>query len=117
MRAFFQSVPMASKDPTSLQAAAAAFLGGYASEWPLRAEDVETAYDVYLLQLAASTYGLSPLDDHGLRGFGRWRTRMAGYLSEHRGVLRRLLADLPYGPPAVRGGRSPAWLLTTIFAP
>ncbi len=94
MRAFFQSVPCGeSGPPEALEVPWRAYLGGYAAELPIQSRDIGVAYDVYLLQLTASTYGLrAPLDDE-LRAFGRWRTRLAAYLSEHRTLLRQLLID------------------------
>jgi Ser/Thr protein kinase RdoA (MazF antagonist) len=101
MRAFFQSVRVGNDSPDGLQRPAAAFLHGYGSQHTLAREEVADAYDAYLLQLAGSTYGLGQSDDAGLRAFGRWRTRLAEYLSEHREPLRTMLADLI--PPAPRG--------------
>ena len=60
MRAFFQSVPVAD----DVERPWRAFIGGYASEHSITREEIETAYDTYLLQLTSSTYGLrEPLDE------------------------------------------------------
>lgn len=92
MRAFFQSVPSAYQSPDALEAPWRAYLAGYTSECQIQPHEVAIAYDAYLLQLASSTYGLSqPLDD-ALREFGRWRTRLAHHLAEHRRDLRELMA-------------------------
>lgn len=92
MRAFFQSVPSAGLSPSALEAPWRAYLAGYRREYRIPPHEIAVAYDTYLLQLAASTYGLShPLDD-ALREFGRWRTRLAHHLAEHRQELREMMA-------------------------
>ena len=70
-----------------------AYLAGYTSECPIQPREVAIAYDAYLLQLAASTYGLRHPLDEGLRAFGRWRTHLARHLAEHRRELRELMAS------------------------
>ena len=93
MRAFFQSVPSASRSPAALEAPWRAYLAGYTSECGIQPRDVAIAYDSYLLQLAGSSYGLRlPLDD-GLRAFGRWRTRLASHLAEHRRELQGMMVS------------------------
>lgn len=93
MRAFFQSVPVIDLSPASLKPRWRAYLSGYAGQYSIAASDVAIAFDTYLLQLAGSTYGLrQPLDDR-LRAFGRWRTRLAQRLADHRQELRDLMAS------------------------
>jgi Ser/Thr protein kinase RdoA (MazF antagonist) len=92
LRAFCQSVPLGTEPPEALEHPWRVFVDGYTREQRLTANDVAVAYDVYLLQLAGSTYGLRRPLDNELRDFGRWRTRTAGYLSQHRQILRPLLA-------------------------
>jgi Ser/Thr protein kinase RdoA (MazF antagonist) len=97
MRAFFQSVPSASID--DIETSWRAYVGGYASAYRISPEEVEIAYDTYLLQLTSSTYGLrQPLDDQ-LRGFGRWRTTLARYLAAHRTEFRPLMASVLSAAP------------------
>lgn len=93
MRAFCQSVPCGDGPPDALEAPWRAYLGGYSAESRIQAQEIGVAYDVYLLQLTASTYGLRASLDDELRAFGRWRTRLAVYLSEHRALLRQMLID------------------------
>jgi len=51
------------------------------------------AYDVYLLQLAGSTYGLrQPLYD-GLRHFGRWHSESSYALAARRRELRSIITS------------------------
>jgi hypothetical protein len=90
MRAFFQSVPSSLDD---IEAWWRAFIAGYASERPISREEIETAYDTYVLQLTSSTYGLRPPLDDRLREFGRWRTATAQQLAGRRGELRALMAS------------------------
>jgi len=92
MRAFFQSVPSSLLE--DIRTSWRAYVGGYASAQRISSEEVEIAYDTYLLQLTSSTYGLrQPLDDQ-LRGFGRWRTTLARYLAGHRTGLRTLMSSV-----------------------
>lgn len=93
MRAFFQSVPCGNGPPNALHEPWRAYLEGYGSELPIRGHEVAIAYDVYLLQLAGSTYGLRRPLDGELRAFGRWRTHLATYLSKHRHRLREMFAS------------------------
>jgi Ser/Thr protein kinase RdoA (MazF antagonist) len=90
MRAFFQSVP-SSLD--GIEAWWRAFIAGYAIERPISREEIEIAYDTYVLQLTSSTYGLRPPLDDRLREFGRWRTATAQQLAARRGELRALMAS------------------------
>lgn len=92
MRGFFQSVPSVFESPRFDGAPWTAYLAGYASECPIGARAVAVAYDAYLLQLTTSTYGLRQPLDEGLREFGRWRTRLAQYLAEHREEVRSVMA-------------------------
>lgn len=93
MRAFFQSVPCGNGSPEAMEESWRAYLAGYGSELPIRQHEVAIAYDVYLLQLAGSTYGLRAPLDRELRAFGRWRTHLAAYLSKHRHRLREMFAS------------------------
>src|SRR4051812_6429537 len=91
MRAFFQSMPSLCECPP-FEPLWLAYLSGYASEHSIQPRDIEIAYDTYLLRLSTSRYGLqAPLDDK-LRAFGRWRTRTAQYLAEHRAEARSMMA-------------------------
>jgi Ser/Thr protein kinase RdoA (MazF antagonist) len=94
MRAFFQSVPFAYQSPHALEMPWRAYVAGYLDECRIQPDRIAVAYDAYLLQLAASSYGLrQPLDD-ALRAFGQWRTRLARYLAEHRRELQELMVSL-----------------------
>jgi Ser/Thr protein kinase RdoA (MazF antagonist) len=96
MRAFFQSVPLDFEDDDheALLSLWRGYLDGYRSAHPIRGDtDIEVAYDVYLFQVTASTYGLRPPLDAALREFGRWRTRLAQYLHHHRANLRTRMAS------------------------
>ncbi|MCX6592916.1 MAG: phosphotransferase [Acidobacteria bacterium] len=84
MRAYFQSAP-----PQAPAALFQAFLNGYRSEQVISDAEVAAAYDVYLLQLTSSTYGLLPSSDANLREFGAWRTRTAIWLAAERTRLIR----------------------------
>jgi hypothetical protein len=97
MRGFFQSVPigLARSDHEALLRLWQGYLEGYRTANPTcGGTDIETAYDVYLLQLITSTYGLRPPLDPALRAFGRWRTEVARYLHDHRNHLRTQMAAL-----------------------
>jgi hypothetical protein len=91
MRAFFQSVPSAFESPR-FDVHWQAYSSGYASEQSIDPNDIAIAYDVYLLQLTSSRYGLEPPLDDKLRTFGRWRTQLAQYLADHRTELRSMMA-------------------------
>jgi Ser/Thr protein kinase RdoA (MazF antagonist) len=93
MRAFFLSAPSAFESPRFEETQWQAYVAGYASENPITARGVSQAYDTYLLQLTTSTYGLDPPMDAALREFGRWRTRTARYLAEHRQQVRAMMAS------------------------
>jgi len=96
MRAFFQSVPMTFGDDgyDALLKLWQGYLDGYRSAHSIRSgTDIEVAYDVYLFQLATSTYGLRPPLETALRAFGRWRTEVARYLHDHRADLRTRMAS------------------------
>lgn len=92
MRAFFQSVPFDHDAGEALAERWRSYVGGYAREQQVTRQEIAINYDVYLLQLAGSTYGLRLPGDDGLRAFGRWRTRLARYLAEHRAELRPSMA-------------------------
>lgn len=97
MRAFFHSVPSSSLE--DIERSWRAYIGGYAGAHRISPEEVEIAYDTYLLQLTWSTYGLrQPLDDQ-LREFGRWRTAQARYLARHRAEFRPLMASVLSATP------------------
>ena len=94
MRGFFQSVPSAFECP-HLERAWRAYLSGYVSEHTIQPDEIAIAYDVYLLQLTSSRYGLQAPLDEKLRAFGRWRTRLAQYLADRRTELRSMMAGTP----------------------
>ena len=93
MRAFFQSIVMNNPQTMTIEESWPTFLAGYASEQVVEPDDLVHAYDVYLLQLAGSTYGLrQPLDD-GLRRFGRWRSELSCALAARRSELRSIMTS------------------------
>jgi Phosphotransferase enzyme family len=95
MRAFFQSVsPIEKLGDGALEMLLGRYLGGYLSEIAVASSDIAVAYDTYLLQLTASTYGLRPPLDDALRSFGRWRTDLARRLATRRDQLRPKMASL-----------------------
>ena len=69
------------------------FLAGYVSEHVVEPDDLAHAYDVYLLQLASSTYGLRQPLDEGLRHFGRWRSKLSYALAARRSELRSIMTS------------------------
>jgi Ser/Thr protein kinase RdoA (MazF antagonist) len=94
MRAFFRSVsPIEKLRDGTLETLWACYLDGYLSECTIDSREIAVAYDVYLLQLTASTYGLRPPLDNALRFFGRWRTDLARRLASQRDQLRPKMAS------------------------
>jgi Ser/Thr protein kinase RdoA (MazF antagonist) len=94
MRCFFQSIPvLTAQTMPALAELWRSFVSGYRAHIDIAPEEIARAYDVYLLQLTGSTYGLTgPKGDETLRAFGRWRTATSAFLAEHREQLRAMMS-------------------------
>lgn len=103
MRCFVQSIPpIGNLRPDLLSKLWSRYVLGYNSEKPISQAEIEIAYDVYLLHLTLSAYGLrmprsEPWHDAAvianLREFGRWRTSTAHVLASQRASLRSMFAS------------------------
>ncbi len=103
MRAFFQSIPA----PSSLGDDALAqlwqpFIGGYRDARRISGAELVQAYDLYLLQLIKSPYGITPdtktIPDiekrEQLLAFGRWRTLTGATLGERRVRIHQIFQGI-----------------------
>lgn len=107
MRCFFLSIRYDSRtEVEAIESLWEPFADGYSSENPLTKREIEVAYDIYLLSLTLSSYGLSlraeaPWQGEEalakLRDFGRWRSETAEYLASKRQSLRSLMANQAAG--------------------
>lgn len=102
MRAFFQSIPPVSTLPDDAVAHLwSAFIAGYRDGRAIGSEELLRSFDLYLLQLLKSPYGLVPdatvaqdaVKREQLLAFGRWRTMTGAALAERRPRLQEIIRE------------------------